>query len=321
MPPETANFFVPGSHFATGGPSGTDTIPAWLSPDEYVEPKSAVDRYGTGFMNELRQGRIDPSSVRYYAPGGSTNEPSDQQAPPQPQNMVKAPGAPGGPQIEKPTGAPKPGQPAGPKPSGGGATSINDKGVSALTTPGADAQQPGTGQPSQPGIGFSGGLIGGLEGAATSAAAMGADMGSFGAAGGAVSSVMNVGFQELNRAAAAGAQDAGIGVEALLEALIPDAGGSSSDWSKTIPGRLLMGITGVRPAASQNTAGQTQQPFASNASDDKYANGGGGGNTQAGSPIQILGPVHVHADNTSQLHSELNQQTSMATRTVGASRS
>lgn len=297
-----------------GGPKGTDTIPAWLSPDEYVEPKSAVDRYGTGFMSDLRQGRIDPSSVRYYAPGGSTNEPSDQQAPPQPQNMMKSPGAPGAP--GGPPGAPKPGQPAGPKPSGGGATSINDKGVSALTTPGADAQQPGTGQPSQPGIGFSGGLIGGLEGAATSAAAMGADMGSFGAAGGAVSSVMNVGFQELNRAAAAGAQDAGIGVEALLEALIPDAGGSSSDWSKTIPGRLLMGITGVRPAASQNTAGQTQQPFASNVSDDKFADPGGGGNTQPGSPIQILGPVNVHANNPADLHEKIN----MAANTVGANR-
>ncbi|WP_244275073.1 phage tail tape measure protein [Mycobacterium europaeum] len=292
-----------------GGPKGTDTIPAWLSPGEMVMNARATSQ----FLPQLKS-----MNAQYFDDGtGAPLNPTQPTPPAQPQNMVKSPGAPGAP--GGPPGAPKPGQPAGPKPSGGGATSINDKGVSALTTPGADAQQPGTGQPSQPGIGFSGGLIGGLEGAATSAAAMGADMGSFGAAGGAVSSVMNVGFQELNRAAAAGAQDAGIGVEALLEALIPDAGGSSSDWSKTIPGRLLMGITGVRPAASQNTAGQTQQPFASNASDDKYANGGGGGNTQAGSPIQILGPVHVQANNTSQLHSELNQQTSMAANRMGTS--
>lgn len=299
-------------YFATGGPSGTDTIPAWLSPDEYVEPKSAVDRYGTRFMNDLRQGRIDPSSVRYYAPGGSTNEPADQQqGAPRPIKPASAPtpGGPGGP----PPGGPKPGEPAGPKPSGGGATSINDKGVAALTTPGADANQPGTGQPAQPGLGISGGLIGGLEGAASQAAAMGADMGTFGGAGGAVSSAMNIGFQEANRAAAAGAQDVGIGVEGLLEGLIPNAGGSSSDWSKTIPGRLLMGVTGVRPAGQQNTAGQTQQPFAPNSSGDQFASTGG--NTQPQAPIQILGPVHVHSND--QFEDKLNEHTNMGAATTG----
>lgn len=313
LPPETLSLFSPGAeHHATGGPSGTDTIPAWLSPDEYVEPKSAVDRYGTRFMNDLRQGRIDPSSVRYYAPGGSTNEPADQQQPaPRPIKPASAPtpGGPGGP----PPGGPKPGEPAGPKPSGGGATSINDKGVSALTTPGADANQPGTGQPAQPGLGISGGLIGGLEGAASQAAAMGADMGTFGGAGGAVSSAMNIGFQEANRAAAAGAQDVGIGVEGLLEALIPNAGGSSSDWSKTIPGRLLMGVTGVRPAGQQNTAGQTQQPFAPNSSGDQFASTGG--NTQPQAPIQILGPVHVHSND--QFEDKLNEHTNMGAATTG----
>lgn len=318
LPPDVANFFTPGAqHHATGGPSGTDTIPAWLSPDEYVEPKSAVDRYGTGFMNDLRQGRIDPSSVRYYAPGGSTNEPSDQQ-PPQPQNMVKTPGAPSGPSVEKPAGAPKPGQPAGPKPSGGGATSINDKGVAALTTPGADANQPGTGQPAQPGIGFSGGALGALEGAASSGASMGVDMVAPGA-GQAAGAAMQIGFQELNRAAAAGAQYVGIGAEGLLEALIPNAGGSSSDWSKTIPGRLLMGVTGVRPAGQQNTAGQTQQPFAPNSSGDQFADAGG--NVQPQAPIQILGPVHVQANNANEMHESLNEHTNMAAATVGVQRS
>lgn len=318
LPPETLNLFSPGAeHHATGGPSGTDTIPAWLSPDEYVEPKSAVDRYGTGFMNDLRQGRIDPSSVRYYAPGGSTNEPSDQQ-PPQPQNMVKTPGAPSGPSVEKPAGAPKPGQPVGPKPSGGGATSINDKGVAALTTPGADANQPGTGQPAQPGIGFSGGALGALEGAASQGASMGVDMVAPGA-GQAAGAAMQIGFQELNRAAAAGAQYVGIGAEGLLEGLIPNAGGSSSDWSKTIPGRLLMGVAGVRPAGQQNTAGQTQQPFAPNSSGDQFANAGG--NVQQQAPIQILGPVHVQANNANEMHESLNEHTNMAAATVGVQRS
>lgn len=306
-PPITAPGYYASGGFP-GGPKGTDTIPAWLSPGEMVMNANATSRY----LPQLKS-----MNAQYFAPGsGGALDPNEPTPPARPGSVspaaaVPRPGAPGGPTP------PKPGELSGPKPSGGGATSINDKGVSALTTPGADAQQPGTGQPSQPGIGFSGGLIGGLEGAATSAAAMGADMGSFGAAGGAVSSVMNVGFQELNRAAAAGAQDAGIGVEALLEALIPDAGGSSSDWSKTIPGRLLMGVTGVRPSASQNTAGQTQQPFASNASGDKFANPDG--NVQGQAPIQILGPVHIQADNTKQMHSELNQQTDMAANRFGVS--
>lgn len=288
-----------------GGPKGTDTIPAWLSPGEMVMNSSATSQ----FLPQLRA-----MNAQYFAPGSEPIEqdqptPQAQPAPgPVTPGSALKPGGPGGP---PPPGTPKPGQPAGPKPSGVGATSINDKGISALTTPGADAQQPGTGQPAQPGLGISGGVIGGLEGAASSAAAMGADMGSFGAAGGAVSSAMNIGFQELNRAAAYGAQDAGIGVEALMEALIPDAGGSSSDWSKTIPGRLLMGVTGVRPAASQNTAGQTQQPFAPNTSGDRFANPAAG-NMQQQAPIQILGPVHVNANNANEMHESLNQQTNMA---------
>lgn len=310
-------------YFATGGPSGTDTIPAWLSPHEYVEPSEAVDKYGPGFMDAIRQGRIDPTSVRYYAPGGEVTDqpepPPQQQAPAQqPQNMVKAPGAPGGPAIEPPPGAPKPGDNASiHEPTGPGAVSPGSKqGLSDTATPGADVQQPGTGQGALPGIGFSGGIIGGLEGAATQAAAMGADMGTFGGAGGAVSSAMNIGFQELNRAAAYGAQDVGIGVEGLLEALIPNSDATGADWSKTIPGRLLMGVTGVRPAGQQNTAGQTQQPFASNASSDQYANVG---NTQPQAPIQIMGPVHVQANDPKQLHEDINSQMAInnAARAVG----
>lgn len=35
------------------GPKGTDTIPAWLTPGEFVVTKSAVDMYGLPFMNAL----------------------------------------------------------------------------------------------------------------------------------------------------------------------------------------------------------------------------------------------------------------------------
>lgn len=311
-------------YFATGGPSGTDTIPAWLSPGEQVEQKSAVDKYGSRFMTALNQGLVDPAIVQYFDEGsnGPVEPPGQQQQQPpaqQPPQMLKAPGGPGGPQQPKPPGGPQPGQPAGPKPGDVAQTPGSQQGLSDTATPGADIHQLGSDLPAQPGIGFSGGIIGGLEGAASQAAAMGADMGTFGGAGGAVSSAMNIGFQELNRAAAYGAQAAGIGVEGILEALIPNSDATGADWSKTIPGRLLMGVTGVRPAGQQNTAGQTQQPFASNASGDQYAQPGG--NTTPGAPIQILGPVHIQANDANQMHESLNQQTNMAAATVGVQRS
>jgi hypothetical protein len=49
--------------FATGGPveggwkaQGTDTVPAMLTPGEFVMKKSAVDKYGTGFMSAVNSG-------------------------------------------------------------------------------------------------------------------------------------------------------------------------------------------------------------------------------------------------------------------------
>ncbi len=47
-----------------GGPRGTDTVPAWLTPGEYVVSKSAVERVGVGAMEALNTGR-----VRSSAPG------------------------------------------------------------------------------------------------------------------------------------------------------------------------------------------------------------------------------------------------------------
>lgn len=44
-----------------GGPRGTDTIPAWLSPGEYVMQKSAVDRFGVSYMDSVNAG-ITPAT-------------------------------------------------------------------------------------------------------------------------------------------------------------------------------------------------------------------------------------------------------------------
>jgi len=50
---------------ATGGMArGTDTVPAMLTPGEFVMKKSAVDKYGTGFMSAINNG------VQRFATGG-----------------------------------------------------------------------------------------------------------------------------------------------------------------------------------------------------------------------------------------------------------
>jgi hypothetical protein len=49
------------ARFASGGsvftPRGTDTVPAMLTPGEFVMKKSAVDKYGVGFMSSINEGR------------------------------------------------------------------------------------------------------------------------------------------------------------------------------------------------------------------------------------------------------------------------
>lgn len=55
----------PVSYFARGG--STDTIPAMLTPGEFVMNTDAVDKYGMAFMDHLNKG----GSVRGYATGGA----------------------------------------------------------------------------------------------------------------------------------------------------------------------------------------------------------------------------------------------------------
>lgn len=49
--------------FADGGPVGTDTIPAWLSPGEYVLRSAAVQKAGLPFLNAL-------NTAQHFAGGG-----------------------------------------------------------------------------------------------------------------------------------------------------------------------------------------------------------------------------------------------------------
>ena len=63
--------FVPVRGFAKGGnvfkPRGTDTVPAMLTPGEFVIRKSAVDKIGVGALSALNNGNV---STVYKAAGG-----------------------------------------------------------------------------------------------------------------------------------------------------------------------------------------------------------------------------------------------------------
>lgn len=51
------------SAFAEGGDVGTDTVPAMLTPGEWVVKKSAVGKYGLGFLDALNNMRIPRSAL------------------------------------------------------------------------------------------------------------------------------------------------------------------------------------------------------------------------------------------------------------------
>lgn len=203
-------------------------------------------------------------------------------------------------------GAPIPAKPGG----GNGETAMvgNQAGsdthnLPGLATPGADSNSPMAGLPASPGIGVgSGGLIGGAESAVSSAAGMAASAGSFGAGGGAASAATQLAFQELNRAASYGAQVAGIGVEGLLESFMVNSGSTGGDWATTIPGRLLTGISGVRPTG-QNTAGNTTKANSS-------SEGDGQGDTNIG--FQHNGEMHVHSNDADDFSTQMQDQSRAA---------
>jgi TP901 family phage tail tape measure protein len=52
-----------GAPFAEGGPSGTDTVPAWLTPGEWVVKRDAVRKYGAGLLHAINTMRIPRASL------------------------------------------------------------------------------------------------------------------------------------------------------------------------------------------------------------------------------------------------------------------
>jgi TP901 family phage tail tape measure protein len=81
------------SGFAAGGPAGSDTVPALLTPGEYIVSKPAVDVisrvFGGGFLDRLNQMRIPPGALhnlmsppppmlpRHFAEGGRVSYEDD----------------------------------------------------------------------------------------------------------------------------------------------------------------------------------------------------------------------------------------------------
>lgn len=287
-------------YFAQGGPSGTDTVPAWLSPGEFVTRSSAVQNYGLSFMNALNQGRVDPRSIQYFDDGGAVKSADPTAKPP--------PAPKPGPKLGPPGEQSKPGmdvhQPGAGAPAvmTGAQIPQGAQTRQGLAQPGESKSLFGQDLPPSGGIGFGGGLLGAAEGAASQAAGMAASMGTFGAGGGAASSATDLIFQLANRTAAYGAQSAGIAVEAALETFLP-SDSPLSNISNTLPGKILAGIAGARPA-QPNTAGQTKAPLTSEQAGAGAGAGGAGGGGGIG--VQING-MSVQPANFDQFHSDLQR--------------
>jgi hypothetical protein len=62
--------------FSSGGPSGTDTIPAWLSPGEFVMKTAAVQKYGSNFMTSVNAGKFASGGVVPLSPSAVGSVPT-----------------------------------------------------------------------------------------------------------------------------------------------------------------------------------------------------------------------------------------------------
>ena len=280
--------------YATGGPTGTDTIPAWLSPGEFVMNQQATHN-NLGALQWMNAGHYDTGTTQPIQPG----------QPPKP--AAPAPPKPGAQQPKKPDAKPKPQPHIGPGgPSSPGPGNLNIPGGSdthpGLTTPGGSTEQFGQELPASGGIGFGGGLIGAAEGAAAGAAGAAGAMG--GGAGAAAGAGMGAAFQALNRTAGYIGQLGGIAAEGILSTFLP-ADSPLSNFSNTLPGKLIAGIAGVRPG-QPNSAGKTEAPLKPKEGEEK----GGGETHHVGT--QFNGPITVKADNPDKFHSEMSRQYSAA---------
>lgn len=65
-----SQFYAEGGHVSGPGTATSDSIPAWLSDGEFVQPTHVVDHYGVGFMEALRHKQIPKDMFPGFARGG-----------------------------------------------------------------------------------------------------------------------------------------------------------------------------------------------------------------------------------------------------------
>ncbi|WP_047893247.1 hypothetical protein [Micromonospora sp. RV43] len=70
-----AQFFNAGGSVWGRGTSTSDSIPAWLSNGEFVQPAASVDYYGQGLMEAIRHRLLPREIMPGFAGGGSVNLP------------------------------------------------------------------------------------------------------------------------------------------------------------------------------------------------------------------------------------------------------
>lgn len=280
-------------HMSTGGPTGTDTIPAWLSPGEFIMNSNAT-KNNLPALQWMNAGHYDVGSFTPLQPPPKPPTPPPPPKPPQGQGKPQ-------PKLgDKPQGQPHipVGGPSSPGPGNLAIPGGSDT-QQGLATPGSATQQFGEGLPASGGIGFGGGIIGAAEGAASAAASMGA-----GGGGPAAGAGLGAAFQALNRTAGYIGQLGGIAAEGILSTFLP-ADSALSNFSNTLPGKLIAGVAGVRPG-TPNSAGKTAAPLKPKEGEGKS----GGGDTHVGS--QFNAPITVKADNPDQFRQQMQREHSAA---------
>lgn len=178
-------------------------------------------------------------------------------------------------------------------PAGGGGGLLPGMGMPQAAPFTAPSVIPGQSPSAPPGAGGGfGGFGGGLMGSAMSAGAAGLDMLAPGAGQAAQTA-----SQLVNRSIGFLGQLGGIAASGVLETLSLGGGNPLADPMKTLPGRVLAGIAGARPAIP-NQAGQGQQQAMQQNGQGAPGQQGQGGQQPSGPLVEIHGGIHQAPNQT-----------------------
>lgn len=82
----------PAFRFAGGGSVGTDTVPAMLTPGEWVLPPAAVKLYGGGMLSAMNNLQLAPPPVARFANGGPVGDTAMSRVPGDPRHLYSGMG-------------------------------------------------------------------------------------------------------------------------------------------------------------------------------------------------------------------------------------